>query len=331
MKKILFATTALVATAGVAAAEVTFGGYGRFGLIYNEGNDDVGEKKTNVEQRFRLTITGLTETDAGVKFEARIRFQTDDQIGGSSNVAQRSAAGFAVSSGGFRLDVGNVSDVIDSGDVFDYYGYGVGLTSFAETSSNFVLPVSGFGTSGDDSLVSPTVKARYIYGDFTVAASYTRDSIVSLDDPLTTGTDEFQIGDEEWQVGVGYSFGNYNIGAAYGQSDQFNGGNNDFWVVGFGGEIGAFGFTAIVADSDLQDDISYGASINYDIGAATSLRAVYSDNGIDNGSVGDFDFGRPTYAVGARHSLGGGVTLAGGIGQNTNKNIVGDLGVIFNF
>ncbi|MCP3883731.1 MAG: porin, partial [Sulfitobacter sp.] len=32
MKKVLFATTALVATAGVAAADVTFGGYGRFGV-----------------------------------------------------------------------------------------------------------------------------------------------------------------------------------------------------------------------------------------------------------------------------------------------------------
>ena len=36
MKNILFATTALVATAGVAAADVTFGGYGRFGMDYNQ-------------------------------------------------------------------------------------------------------------------------------------------------------------------------------------------------------------------------------------------------------------------------------------------------------
>ena len=34
MKKILFATTALVATASVAAADVTFSGYGRFGVSY---------------------------------------------------------------------------------------------------------------------------------------------------------------------------------------------------------------------------------------------------------------------------------------------------------
>ena len=36
MKKLLFASTALIATAGVAAAEVKFSGYGRFGLGYVE-------------------------------------------------------------------------------------------------------------------------------------------------------------------------------------------------------------------------------------------------------------------------------------------------------
>jgi outer membrane protein OmpU len=42
MKKVLFATTALVATAGVAAADVTFGGYGRFGAIYTESKGVAG-------------------------------------------------------------------------------------------------------------------------------------------------------------------------------------------------------------------------------------------------------------------------------------------------
>lgn len=334
MKKILFATSALVATAGMAAADVSFGGYGRFGLFYNEGFEN---NDTRVEQRFRLTITGTTETDAGVKFEARIRFQTDDgnsletetlpggdivgvRTSGTSNVAQRSAAGFAVTSGGFRLDVGHVSDVIDSGDVVDYYGYGVGLTSFAEQSSGFALPASGFGTSGDDSRVDPTIKIRYVYGDFTVAASYTDDSTTAfVTDGVTLATVENDA--EEWQVGVGYNFGDYSVGAAYGNRNGIV--DNDFWAVTFGGEIGAFGFSLLVADSDIQDDTSYGASVKYDIGAATELRAVYSDNG--------FDAADETYAVGVRHSLGGGVTLAGGVGQNIAGNTVGDLGVIFNF
>jgi len=199
MKKVLFATTALIATTGMAAAEISFGGFGRFGLIYQEDNDTtVGYDDIRIEQRFRLTATGTATSDNGLEFEGRIRFQTDDQANGNSNIAQRSAAGFAVSTGGFRLDVGSVSDVIDSGDTVNFYGYGVGLTSFAEQSSGYDLGavtspvdgtatignvVGGFGTQADDAEVVPTVKLRYTSGDFTVSASIS-DGVIGT----TTGT-----------------------------------------------------------------------------------------------------------------------------------------------
>lgn len=346
MKKILFATSALVATAGMAAAEVTFGGYGRFGVIYTEDRGDLfnnGVDDTQIEQRFRLTITGVTESDNGLKFEGRIRFQTDDDAFGSSSTANSSAAGFAVSTGGFRLDVGHVSDVIDSGDVVDYYGYGVGLTSFAEQSSGFVLPASGFGSGEEFDTVAPTIKLRYTYDAFTISASYTDDT-VSQDWGLGLDFDDEGFGvqptlktNEEWQVGASYSFGNYSIGGVYGSQDvdavnfDFIVGdfdvlsvdNNDFWVVGFNGEFGAFSFSAIVGDSDIQDNTTYGASIQYEIGAATNLRAVYSSDA--------YDGLKDVYGVGFQHSLGGGVSLRGGVGRNAADKTVADLGVIFNF
>lgn len=351
MKKVLFATTALVATAGVAAAEVTFGGYGRFGVIYQSGLDGF-DSETRIEQRFRLTVTGVTETDNGLKFEGRIRFQTDDNAAGSASTANSSAAGFAVSTGGLRLDVGHVSDVIDSGDVVDYYGYGIGLTSFGEQSSAWALPASGFGSGEEFDTVAPTVKIRYNYDAFTVSASYT-DNAWSEDWSL--GQDNFDplaappVGDggwglqprlknnEEWQVGASYSFGNYSIGGVYGSQDievadfdavtgEFAEGgkdNNDFWVVGFSGEFGAFSFSAIVGDSDIQNDTSYGISGQYEIGAATNIRAVFSDNGIDGSDE--------VYGVGFQHSLGGGVSLRGGVGNNAAGKTTADLGVVFNF
>jgi outer membrane protein OmpU len=313
MKKVLFATTALVATAGMAAADVSFGGFGRFGLFYDEG----AANETRIEQRFRLTATGQTTSDNGLEFEGRIRFQTDEDAAGTSNVAQRSAAGFAVSTGGFRLDVGHVSDVIDSGDVVNYYGYGVGLTSFAEQSSGFGLPASGFGVSGDDARIAPTVKLRYSVGDFTVSASITDDAMI--------GTTER----EEYQIGFGYNFGNYSVGVAFGHEESDVGGvpvpatDNDFWALSFGGDIGAFGFSILVADYDVNADTSYGFSVKYDVGAATEIRFVFADSGVAGADE--------TVAVGFRHGLGGGVSLQGGIGQNTAGNTVADLGVIFNF
>ncbi|WP_299285368.1 porin [uncultured Tateyamaria sp.] len=352
MKKVLFATTALIATTGMAAAEISFGGFGRFGLFYDDGADE----DVRVEQRFRLTATGTTTSDNGLEFEGRIRFQTDDNVNGASGLANRSAAGFAVSTGGFRLDVGQVSDVIDSGDVVNYYGYGVGLTSFAEQSSGFGLPASGFGTSSDDTEVAPTVKLRYQMGDFTVSASITDDSEISatsaaisdgellasdgtivaaggtLENTTTTSRDEYQIG-------VGYSFGNYSVGVAYGNEDgdvvassvvdgvltsTVNTNEDfDFWAVSFDGELGAFAFSILIADYEKNDDTSYGFSVKYDVGAATDIRFAFADNGVD----GDDE----VYAIGFQHGLGGGVSLRGGVGQATDGDTIADLGVVFNF
>ncbi|MEP5195147.1 MAG: porin, partial [Roseobacter sp.] len=209
MKKILMASTMLVATGGMAAADITFNGFGRFGLYFEE-NDTAGLDETRLEQRFRLNIVGTTETDGGVKFGARLRIETNDESSGRSATGDEATdfrdnenairnPEFNVQAGGFRLDVGNTSDVLDSGDVVDYFGFGVGLTSFLEQSSGFALPVSGI----DDAVeVAPTIKGRYAVGDFTVAASYT-------DDAESDTNSEFQIG-------AGYTFGNYAVGIAYG-------------------------------------------------------------------------------------------------------------------
>ena len=338
MKKVLFATTALIATSGMAAAEVTFGGFGRFGLFYQEGNDATpGNDETRIEQRFRLTATGTATADNGLEFEGRIRWQTDDQDNGNSNIARRSSAGFAVTSGGFRLDIGNVSDVIDSGDVVNYFGYGVGLTSFAEQSSAFNgIPASGFGTVNEVDGVAtpqktPTVKLRYSAGDFTVAASISSgtSSQTSADFEASPVVVTAATEREEYQIGVGYNFGNYSVGAAFGneeESDAATGAvtlDNDFWAISFDGEIGAFAFSILVGDSDTNDETMYGFSVKYDVSDATEIRFAFSDSGLDAEDE--------VVAIGFRHGLGGGVSLRGGIGQNTAGNTVADLGVIFNF
>ena len=74
MKKILLSTALLSATAGMAAAEVSFSGYGRFGLDYVEGR----AVETQVAMRLRFNINAKVETDSGVTFGGRIRLQYTD-------------------------------------------------------------------------------------------------------------------------------------------------------------------------------------------------------------------------------------------------------------
>ena len=66
MKKVLFATSALVLSAGFASAEVALSGDGRMGMIY-DGND----VQFSSRARVKFTLTG--ESDAGLSFGAAFR------------------------------------------------------------------------------------------------------------------------------------------------------------------------------------------------------------------------------------------------------------------
>ena len=76
MKKVLLASTALVLSAGVAAADMTLSGDGRMGVRSLYGSDEVG-----FTSRFRAIFTGSGETDGGLAFGGTIRA---DNAGGIS-------------------------------------------------------------------------------------------------------------------------------------------------------------------------------------------------------------------------------------------------------
>lgn len=314
MKKILFASTALIATAGVASAEITFGGSARLGLAYDESQ---GTDEVRVEQRMRVNITGIAETDAGVKLEARFRLEAnEDDHQNSISGRGPGAAGFAVSYGGLRVDVGNVSNVLDSGDQVDYYGYGVGFTAFLEHNNAFNGPATGFSAGSAD---FTTVKARYNVGDFSASLSYkeTRAQAAVAATPGNAGSAAVAE-DNEVQLGLGYTFGATSVGLVYSDTDTAG----DYWVANVAGSFGDLGYSLIVGDGDNQTDVSVGGSVNYQISSATAIRAMFSDGG----NATDTAFG-----VGVRHDLGGGVTLAGGVGVDSADVTKADLGVSFSF
>ncbi len=77
MKKVLFATTAMMLTGGMALADVTISGNGRFGLLYQETTVDT-DTETTISYRLRFNIDASKETDSGVTFGGRIRMQYDN-------------------------------------------------------------------------------------------------------------------------------------------------------------------------------------------------------------------------------------------------------------
>jgi outer membrane protein OmpU len=309
MKKVLFATAALMATGSVAAAEVTFGGYGRFGMQYQE-NRGVGLDNTRIESRFRLDIDAETTSDIGVRFGARVRVQADENNNGSANAAAFNGARFFAESGGFRLEVGNVADAIDN--MANYYGYEPGLSAPIGQYSNTNLPVAGYSSTGAG---VNGVSAIYSIGDFRAQLTGSKD------------TDGVLLGSQDRvSASVAYTFSGFTVALAYAEAEETGVAvKRDGTVLTVGGSLGMVDVAMLVAD-DSVEGTSYGISGKYKVGAATSILAAVSAGG-DDVTVAN----KTAFGIGFDHSLGGGVNLRGMVGRNTASNNVADLGVQFNF
>lgn len=305
MKKVLFATTALVATAGVAAADVTFGGYGRFGVLYVDG----AANEVTLSSRLRLIVTGTAESDNGLSFGAQIRYQADADENGydiDGNAANGGLAAFNtprfwVSTGGLTVSVGNVLGALEY--MPGMYDGGVGFTGlgFTEAVYNFggdAYSSGGEGVFGFD--------VQYSAGAFGVHLSHTSDDLIGR-----TVTDRTALH-------VSYTAGNYTVAAGIQDSDSA--GDTDFALTA-SGSFGAADVTVKYADNGTNDS-TYGIGVNYSVSDATTLAGYINRNsGIDETAWG----------LGVRHSLGGGVSLRAGIVDTYAGVTMADAGVVFNF
>ncbi|MEP1767040.1 MAG: porin [Sulfitobacter sp.] len=291
MKKVLFATTALVATASVAAAEISFSGYGRFGVIYN---DTAAGDSTDVTSRLRLQIDVSAESDAGVTFGARTRMQTSEGEGDTGFNGVR----FFARSGGFEVGVGNIFGAIEfmpgmypidlglTGLGYDYTAYGTGG---ADAYSS-----GGAGSSGANG-----VEVLYSVGDFSahVSASETNDRIAAH---------------------AAYTFSSWTV--ALGIQDSDDAGDTEF-AASVGGSFGIADVTLAYADNGTNGDHIV-LTGRVDVGAATNIEAYVADADA---------FAETSYGIDFNHDMGGGTTLRGGIASLGDDSTRADLGVRFNF
>ncbi|MEW9919928.1 porin [Marimonas sp. MJW-29] len=293
MKKVLFATTALVATAGVAAADVTFGGYGRFGILYIS-DDGTGDSDTNVTSRFRLQIDATAESDAGVTFGARVRLEGEERDAAVGTRAQFNGVRYFARSGGLEVGVGNIFGALEF--MPGMYPIDLGLTghNYDYTAYNFRGDAYSSGGLGSDG--SNGVEVLYSAGDFSVhiSASDTNDRIAAHAAYTFSGwtialgaQDSDSDADTEFAASVGGTVGPVALTLAYAD----NGTAGDHVVLAGRVDVGAAtNVEAYVADADQWDDTSFGIDFNHDLGGGTSLRGGVSTGG----SLGDetaVDFG----------------------------------------
>ncbi len=318
MKKILIATTALVATTGVAMAdghesgpELNISGLARFGVGYNDSRAE----EAIIISRYRLNFDASTETSGGVRLAARVRAEANENADGTANALAFSGARYQISYEGLRVRVGNISNVFDDGGTVQPFA-DIGLEGQIGMIDAFGFPGASFSSTGAG---VNGINAKYSAGGFSVMASF-------ADDGFSVGED---TGATDTAIGASYKFGDYQIGAVIGEVDSTAGSNN-YYLVTFTGSVGPVGFAVNVGENETAgagaDDVAYGGSISYDVGAATTVQLVFSAGG-----AADAPGNSEAIGVGFVHDLGGNANLRGFIGQDIDSATKADFGVRFDF
>ena len=318
MKKVLFTTTALVAFAGAASAEVSLSGYAEMGI--KGGTALETQFHNDIDVKFSLS----GETDNGLTFGATIdldEINASAEVGGTGTLNNSSV----FISGAFgTVTLGDTDGALDW--AMQEVGIGTSLMDDHTTHAGF-----NFNSGHDGVYDGQVLRYNNTFGAFGVALS------VEQDDDTVAGI----IGDgitasTTWGLGVKYNaaLGGVDLGLGLGyQSDS----TNDIWGLSVDAKFGG-GFRAILNYSDLDgkivaadpmdkhvgigvgytmdaltlsanygifsavaansDHIGYGLAVNYDLGGGAVVMAGYGHSEIEAATLGVADTGSNTWSIG---------------------------------
>ena len=292
MKHILLATTALVATAGIASADVSIGGWAEIGVADN-GNGDM-----QYFQDIDITFRASGETDGGMSFSAGVdldengAFTTDDDGGATIGV-----------SGGF----GNVT----MGDTDGASDWALTETAIGDSMADDHTEHAGY--SGNSKL-DGNEDGQILRWDYSLGAVGVG---VSLEQAASTDDDIVQVG-LKYSMDMGGS--TVNLGVGFADAGNQGAGDSDHVALSLamtttGGLTGVVNFTdgsSSGADSShlalglgmtmdaLTVGVNYGEfetggvsasgvglAVNYDLGGGAVFQVGYGDGeGTDTMSVG---------------------------------------------
>lgn len=324
MKKALIASTALLLTAGVAAADVTISGYGRTGVIYYENTaaqDAAGLNESRVVSRLRMNIDASSSTDSGVDFGARFRLQWDQ--GSDDGQAQTNAGKLWVSAQGFTVEVGNVDTAYDSNGLLyatelGSYDRSVGFSDVA--GDFFAYDSNGYVAEQVDRV---GIRALYTLGDVKLQASYV--------DPDQSGLNE--VLEEEFAFSVDYTWNErleLSAAAAF-NGEGFDG--NDIFFVGARYAVmenARIGLSYVDTNDETDTEYAgYGQTFalygDYTLAdGRTNIEAYIANNNRDSNETDN------AFGIGVNYDLGG-ARLGASLQRDYAENVTADFGVRFEF
>lgn len=295
MKKVLFATTALVASAGIAAADVSLSGSAELGVFDND-------VETQFHTDIDVTFTMSGETDGGLTFGASIDLDESD--------GDPSAAFGEADQGGETIFISGSFGTLTMGDTDGAFDRALNEAIFGGSITDENEHAGYNGNAGLDGTYGGQI-ARYDYsfGDVALAVS------AELDDA--------GVGDAVIGLGVSYDMdlGGVDLGLGLGYQSVDDGAGTDGSLLGFSVDAGfAGGFSAaasfIAGDVEGAPDPEHiGLAVGYTMDALTiGLNwGEYSD-WLLRTDPGEADSSGVGLVVG--YDLGGGAELQFGVADN---------------
>ena len=280
MKKILFATTALVASTSFAMAEVNVEGEAEMG-VFGGDNFDGSEQDTQFHTDINVIFSMAGETDAGLTFGAFVELDSDE----NNDFAPFDPAEAGSDTAVF---VSGALGTLTMGDTDGALDFALSELSIGGTIQDNEEHFGWNGNSGLDGTYDGQV-ARYDYsfGNFTVAAS------AEIDDDDDNFAD---LGDDDFLDGIENDIRQIENDTAVGIGARYDGTFNmvDFGV-GVGYQTAGMG-TLVDADNDGvfddTDDVDaevFGLSL--DMAMENGLSAIVNYSNYENvrqTSIGDF-------------------------------------------
>ncbi|QBY01838.1 porin [Rhodophyticola sp. CCM32] len=320
MKKVLFATTALVASAGFASADVTLSGSAEMGI---RGGDNL---ETQFIQDIDVTFTLSGTTDNGLTFGASIDIdESADQALDTPGTATRPNNAFDndYGHGGVAVFISGDFGTVTLGDTdgaLDWALTEAGNISNPGSLADDETSHEGYlGSYGDGAGDGQIVRYDNTFGDFGVAISYEQDASSTLVTNGTTGQVQSDSRDGSYALGFRYSTDwsgvDINLGLGY-QSTDFTTTDQEIWGISANATF-ASGFSVGFQYSDWtdrggvlgNDDDHIGIGAGYEFGPY-AIHANY----------GEFGSGDSGYGLSASYDLGGGAGIRLGYGSSDNAN-----------
>jgi outer membrane protein OmpU len=301
MKNVLLATTALIATAGMAAAEVNFSGYARSGLNWVDGGD------ITVRSRLRIQADMSTVTDSGIKLAARQRFQTEE-----NGTATGNGMRFTISTGGLTIGLGNIGGAVEFSPNL-YLG---------TKSGGIGLEGNAWGNVATNTAIGDWTWTAYSSGG--AGATDGLELMYSMNGVNFHVSSADHNGNQATAFALNGSFSGITAGVAMESDDN----NFSLTYATIGGSIGDanVALNYAKADNGANEATKMVLQGNAKVGAATTIFGyIASEDQTVGGAIDN------SYGVSVSHGLGGGASIEAGYENRRGAGATVSAGVFFSF